>query len=303
MRASGYKIEMLVRRAQVEAIGAALDDMTIAIAAFETVPGGLWRIEAYTGEEPERAVVRVALDAALGARGESVPPFDIAPLPSVDWLAENRRSFPALRIGRFRIHGSHITDPPPIGSIDIKLDAATAFGSGEHATTRGCLVAIDRAARRKPVRLLDVGCGSGILSIAMAKRLRRPVLASDLDAEAVRVAAENARHNRVAGSIQVVRAAGYRHRLIRHRRPYDLVAANILARPLCMLARDLSRHLAPDGRAILSGLLAHQEPMVLAAHRQSRLVLDRHWRSDGWSALTLRRRGMRAATSSGRRRA
>ena len=172
-----------------------------------------------------------------------------------------------MRIGRFFVYGSHHRGGVPAGAIGIVLDAATAFGTGEHPSTRGCLMALEALARRRAIRHpLDIGTGTGILSIAAAKLLRRPVLASDIDPGSVAVARHNVARNGVARLVRVGRAAGYRGRALRRRR-YDLILSNILARPLALLAADLARHLAPGGRAVLSGLLRRQEPIVLAPHR------------------------------------
>jgi ribosomal protein L11 methyltransferase len=295
---SGYKIEFVCKQAAVQEFGAALDDFTVAVAAFEIVPGGEWRIEAYTIEEPDEAGVRQALSDAVDRMDKKIvrgmPDFRIVPLPPVDWLAQNKRNFPPQGFGRFFIHGSHFEGTPPHGRIVLLLDAATAFGSGEHETTRGCLIAIGNRAKLGKIRNpLDVGCGSGILALALAKIFRVPVLASDIDAESVRVARENAEINRVHRLVRVVGAAGYRHREIKRKRPYDLIVSNILARPLCALAPDLRRHIAPGGTVILSGLLEAQETQVLAAHRAQGLVLVSRQRRAGWSTLTLKRKRRR----------
>jgi ribosomal protein L11 methyltransferase len=171
------------------------------------------------------------------------------------------------------------------------VDAATAFGTGEHPSTRGCLLALDRLAQRRRFRTpLDIGAGTGILAIAAAKVLRRKILASDIDPGAVIGARYNAARNGVAGLVRVRSAPGYRDRALRKSR-HDLILSNILARPLAILAPDLSRSLAADGRAVLSGLLRRQEPIVLAPHRACGIVLDHRLIIDGWSTLILRRRG------------
>jgi ribosomal protein L11 methyltransferase len=223
-------------------------------------------------------------------------------LPERDWLAENRRAFPPLRIGRFLVHGSHWPGPDrrggrPAGAIAIEIDAATAFGTGEHPSTRGCLLALDSLARRRRFeRPLDIGTGSGILAIAAAKRLRRPVLASDVDCAAARVAAHHVRRNGLAGRVRVVCAPGYRSRALRRAR-YDLIFANILARPLALMARDLGRAIRPGGIAVLAGLLKRQEALVLAAHRAQGLALERRLVIDGWSTLILRSGILRSGRS------
>jgi ribosomal protein L11 methyltransferase len=176
----------------------------------------------------------------------------------------------------------------PAGLIAVEIDAATAFGTGEHPSTRGVLLALDSLARRRRFRRpLDIGTGSGILAIAAAKRLRRRVLASDVDCAAVRVAAHHVRRNGVAGQVRVICAPGYRSHAVR-RAQYDLILANILARPLALMARDLARAIAPGGVAVLAGLLERQEALVVAAHRAQGLALERRLVIEGWSTLILR---------------
>jgi ribosomal protein L11 methyltransferase len=229
---------------------------------------------------------QVALTAA--AAGGSLVEIGEEKLPDRDWLAENQLAFPPLRVGRFFIYGSHHRGRAPSGAIGIMLDAATAFGTGEHPSTRGCLMALEWLARRHHFRRpLDIGTGTGILAIAAAKLLRRKILASDIDRGSVRVASRNLARNGVANLVRVRRAPGYRDRVIRNSR-YDLVLSNILARPLALMARDLSRALKPGGHAVLSGLLRRQEPIVLAPHRGCGIVLERRLVIDGWSTLVLR---------------
>lgn len=270
-----------------EAVLAVLDGAADAVAAFESVPGE-WRLDAYSQAPaltPE-LTARAALAAAAG--GGEVVAIDEQKLPERDWLGENQLAFPPLRIGRFFVYGSHHQGGAPPAAIGIMLDAATAFGTGEHPSTRGCLAALEMLARRRPVRQpLDIGTGTGILAIAAAKLLRRPLSARDIDPGSVAIARRNAARNQVASVVRLGRADGYRDpRLRRHH--YDLIFANILARPLAVMAAGLARHLAPGGRAVLSGLLRRQEPIVLAPHRSLGLALERRIVIDGWSTLILR---------------
>ena len=237
-------------------------------------PHALWRVEAYPAAPVLDAglEIRLALLAA-GAGGRLIRVAEER-LSERDWLAENRRAFPPLRIGRFFVHGSHWTGAAPPGAIPLEIDAATAFGTGEHPSTRGVLLALDRLARHRRFRRpLDIGTGTGVLAIAAAKLLHRNVLASDIDCAAARVAAHHVRRNGLRGHVRVICAPGYRARAVR-RTQYDLILANILARPLSLMARDLARALAPGGVAILAGLLRRQERMVLAAHRMQGLGND-----------------------------
>src|SRR5439155_18943632 len=225
---------MLRITAEVECADAALemaamlDELSGAVAAFERREAegknpALWRVEAYPREPVLDAVIEIRLALAAAAVGGKLLHIVEERLPERDWLAENRRDFPPQRIGRFFIHGSHWHGRAAPSSIPIEIDAATAFGTGEHPSTRGCLLALDRLARRRRFRRpLDIGTGSGILAIAAAKRLRRPVLASDVDCGAVRVASHHVRRNGLAGQVRVTCAAGYRARGLR-RGQYDLV--------------------------------------------------------------------------------
>jgi ribosomal protein L11 methyltransferase len=273
--------------AAASAVADIFDALTGSVSAFETREGRPpeWLVETFAG----RALVDPELDlrltlAATAAGGKILDLIEM-PIAERDWLAENRRAFPPQRIGRFFVHGSHWHDKPPPGSIAIEIDAATAFGTGEHPTTRGCLLAFDRLAKaRRFRRPRDIGTGSGILAIAAGKTLHRWVMASDVDPGSVTVARHHARRNRVASDIRVTRTSG-----AGRSRGHDLVFANILARPLALMARDLSRAVSPGGLVILSGLLRRQEAGVLAAYRLQRLALASRIVIDGWSTLVLRK--------------
>jgi ribosomal protein L11 methyltransferase len=272
-----------------EAMATALDAGVAAVSFFETAPGASWRVEAFVTAPPDRAVIvaRLAL-AWLGREGDSpAPQFErVAP---DDWVTANQASFPPIPVGPYFIHGSHQRNKVPAGRIGIEIDAATAFGTGEHATTRGCLLALGALARhRRRRRILDMGTGTGILAIAAAKTWRYPVLARDIDPEAVRVARHNTARNGVAGLVRVGRSTGYRDRRLVRSAPFDLVLANILARPLTVMAPALAGALAPGGIAVLSGLLSRQAPGVLVAHRLQRLRLVGRVVIGDWYTLVLR---------------
>jgi len=250
----------------------------------------LWFLEGFSRTPPDRAVVLAALEAVAAVEQVAVPPLLIERVPGVDWVLANLRDFPPIQAGRFFVHGSHWRGQPPIGSIALEIDAGTAFGSGEHATTRGCLLALDLLARRRRrLRVLDLGAGSGILGIAAARRWHCSVVATDIDPAAVRVLAANAAHNRVGAHFTAQVSDGYRAPAITRRGPYDLIFANILARPLCRFAPDLARHLAPGGVGVLSGLLESQERRVMANHERQGLHLYRRLRVDGWTTLIIGR--------------
>ncbi len=272
----------VVDLAAVDHVAAAVGEQCEAVSVFEDTGG--WRVEGLSRDKPNQALLEAAL--TLVAPALSVT---LEKVPARDWLRENQAGFPPLSAGRFFIFGSHYRGTVPRAAIPILIDAATAFGTGEHATTRGCLLAMDLVSRR-PRSILDMGCGTGILAIAAAKRWHRPVLACDIDREAVRVTSINARRNHVAGPISAEVAPGYARRHIARRAPFDLVFANILARPLIAMAPDLARLLAPGGVAILSGLLARQAPAVLAAHRAQDLYLVSRIALEGWHTLVVAKR-------------
>lgn len=289
--ASGWKVELIVPAHAAEIFAAALAPLSVATAEFEVDDGSrdpLWRVAADFDSAPDHAALVAAVALAAARAGVPDPGFTCAALPPTDWLAENRQSFRPLRAGRYFVHPTHFAGSPPAGAIPLALDAGTAFGSGEHATTRGCLLALDALARRRSVRRpLDLGCGSGILSIAMARTWRVPVVAADIDGEAVRVTRANARRNGVGRLVAAHVSNGFADGTVRHGAPYDLIAANILAGPLTALAHDVARYLSPGGIGVLSGLLAGQARGVAAAYRAQGLRLVRRAIQDGWATLVL----------------
>jgi ribosomal protein L11 methyltransferase len=280
-----WTLAVEVPKQAVDAFGSYLATLSDTYSCFEAGAG--WRLEALLDSEPDRSSLAAGIARAAAAAGIAVPDFALAPLPPRDWLAENRRQFPPLAVGRFFIHGSHFAGTAPAGRIAIRLDAGLAFGSGSHESTRGCLIAIERLARRRRFRRpLDLGCGSGILAIAMARLWRRQVAAADIDPVAVAVARENGRRNGVGPLLRPVASDGLASGALRRGR-YDLVVANILARPLERLAPSLARVRCRHARVVLSGLLAGQAAGVLAAYRAQGLALERRIRIGNWVTLLL----------------
>jgi ribosomal protein L11 methyltransferase len=270
-----------------EAALKALEPAFATASVFEA--GDHFIVEGLSLDPPDQGTLETRLELAFLGAG-AAPALTIQRLAPRDWLAENQESFAPVAVGRYFIHGSHRGERPPVGWIALRIDAATAFGTGEHASTRGCLMAMNALARRgRRRRILDMGTGTGILAIAALKTWHGRVAAYDVDPEAVRVAGVNARVNGVRRGLRPERAATYRVRSLQRRAPYDLVLANILARPLAAMARDMARVLADGGVAILSGILPRQENIVLAAHRSQQLHLARRLVVDGWSTLVLAR--------------
>lgn len=294
-----WRLELaLPGAAQAEAFATALDGMADSCAWFADGdaddPAVGWKVEALFRAAPDHAAVGVALALAAAAQGAVAPEPHYDRLPARDWVTANLASFPPVDAGGFHIRGSHIVAPRLAGRVTLVIDAGTAFGSGEHATTRGCLLALDRLLRRRRFRRpLDLGCGSGILALALARRTGAKVLASDIDPVAVRVTLANARRNGAGRLIRAVTADGLTHRALRGGRPYDLIFANILARPLAAMAADLAISLTAGGIAILAGLLARQERFVLAPYRAAGLALAGRVRVAGWTILILAHGGGR----------
>lgn len=211
-------------------------------------------------------------------------------LPDIDWVTHTLQGLEPVRAGRFLVHGSHDRDRRRIGDIAIEIEAGLAFGTGHHGTTSGCLEMIGRVLKKeKPANALDLGTGSAVLAIALAKLAHIPVLATDIDPVAARVASENVRLNQAEAFVTTVTATGFHHPAFGVRRPFDLIVANILARPLMRLAPAMAAHLSPGGSLVLSGILDHQRNAVLAAYvgQDFRHVTTLH--REGWVTIHLKR--------------
>jgi ribosomal protein L11 methyltransferase len=264
-----------------------IEPLPNALSLFEE-PGEGWRIQSYYDSAEDAQAAADVLESALG---EPSPPLTVAPVPDVNWVALSQAALPPVAAGRFTVHGSHDAHRVGQGPGAILIDAGEAFGTAHHATTYGCLLAIDRLTRRRNyTNVLDLGCGSGVLSIAVARALPDArIMASDLDEQSVAVAASNIAANRAASRISAIVASGLDHPRLRTPQSYDLLIANILAAPLIMLAGDIARATRPGGHVVLSGLLTHQAREVSAAYRAHGFYLEDHARIVGWSTLVLRR--------------
>jgi ribosomal protein L11 methyltransferase len=274
-------------RAQAEAAALRVDaDVLLEAATYsileEDEDKGLWRIDAYpvSDEEAER------FEAVLTEAGGLKVSREV--LADADWLAMALSGLPPVRAGRFFIYGLHDRGKTPVNTTNLRIEAGAAFGTGHHGTTVGCLLAYDRLikARRFP-KVLDVGAGTGVLAIAAVKTGADLAVGTDIDRVSVRISRENARVNQAPA--RFVHASGLGHRLVASHAPYDLVFANILARPLISLSQDIKGALKPGGVAILSGLLRTQERAVKAAYLSRGFRVKFVIRRDAWVALAMER--------------
>ncbi|GHG25695.1 MULTISPECIES: 50S ribosomal protein L11 methyltransferase [Paracoccus] len=278
-------------RQAAEALAEACEDLEpepVGTGVFEIEDGSdRWEVGAYFTEAPDDIALAL-LAAAFGAN-----PFAVSELPDVDWVAHVKRELTPVRAGRFFVHGSHDADNVPEGVEALWIEAAMAFGTGHHNTTKGCLEALDRLETQgfQPRRIVDIGCGTAVLAMAAARLWPVTVLASDIDAVAVDTAAANVIANGLDGRVICIEAAGFGHQMLEDNAPYDLVLANILKQPLIDLAPQMASVVAPKGKIILSGILVTQADEVVKTYGMHGFALDQRDDLGDWSALTLTRQG------------
>jgi ribosomal protein L11 methyltransferase len=274
-------------KAITRALESEFEEDGVPVASFETDDTiGSWEISVYCEAEEETEFADRIRRTSAGAGG----PAEIGrePLGEVDWIATTLAGLKPVRSGRFIVHGSHDRHVPRPHEHAILIDAGQAFGTGHHGTTAGCLDMLGLVLKRRQFgNVLDLGTGSGVLAIAAAKAMPVNVLASDIDPISTGVARENARLNQAAGRVKCITASGFGHAAFKARAPFDLILANILARPLELLARDLSAHLERPGTVILSGLLPHQKARIVSAYRTQGLRLSRVHLREGWLTLVM----------------
>lgn len=276
-------------KSRAEALAEAMEEFEptpTGVGCFEIEDGsGRYEVGAYFEDSPDD----VAL--ALMAAAFAAEPFVVSEVPETDWVAHVKRNLQPVVAGRFFVYGSHDADRVPERAVALLIEAAMAFGTGHHATTKGCLVALDRLDNDgvRATNVADIGCGTAVLAMAAAAIWDASVIASDIDPVAVDVARANVAANGFAGRIPCVEAAGFAHRDLAARAPYDLVFANILKGPLIDLAPDMARAVAPGGHAILSGILNTQADQVLAAYERSGFTGIARDELAEWTTLVLHR--------------
>lgn len=261
------------------------DDLALTASAHENEETGEWFFEATCESPPD---VESFVELARQTLGEAVD-FSVAPIdPEINWVARSLEGLAPVIAGGFYVYGSHETGPVPGGLTPMKIDAAQAFGTGHHETTTGCLEAIDKVLkRRKPRHMIDVGTGTGVLAIALAKRTRSTVIASDIDPISVTTTIENAAQNGVGTQIVALEAPGVNHPTIQRNAPYDLIVANILAGPLMALAPAIGKIAQKGAVVILSGILQHQARGVINAYARQGMVLNQKLQRKDWTTLIL----------------
>lgn len=261
------------------------DDLALTASAHEDEATGLWVFEAGC-DNP--ANVDSFVELARQTLAQDVQ-FSVEPLdPEFNWVAKSLEGLAPVIAGGFYVYGSHETGPVPAGLTAMKIDAAQAFGTGHHETTTGCLEAIDKLLkRRKPRRMIDVGTGTGVLAIALAKRTKAPVIASDIDPISVTTTKDNAEQNGVGKLIVALEATGLTHPVIAQNGPYDLIVANILAGPLMALAPAVGRAAQKGATIILSGILQHQARGVINTYARQGMTLTEKLQRKDWTTLML----------------
>lgn len=279
--------EILARRA-ADFLTEMLPAEETAAAAFEVDDGRTWSLEVYFATAPNETSVRELLAAVAGR--ELADRAEFAKIEQKDWVSASLEGLAPVRAGRFLVHGSHDRHRPRANDIAIEIEAALAFGTGHHGTTRGCLLHLDRILKvRRPHRVLDVGTGTGVLAIAAARALKQPVSAGDIDPISTTTARANARANRAGAYVLPVTATGVRHPDLMREAPYDLIFANILARPLMRLAPSIASVATSGATLILSGLLPRDVNGIVSTYRKQGFRLTRRIDLEGWVSLNMKR--------------
>lgn len=275
-------------RAVADIIVETFDPTETAAAAFEEDNGAYWAVEIYFAAAPDEESIRDLIAAVSDV--ETGQKAQFSQIAKQDWVQNALSGLKPVRAGRILVHGAHDRAHRRANDIGVEIEAALAFGTGHHGTTLGCLRALDQILkRRRPRHILDVGTGTGVLAIAAARLLRQTVASGDIDLVAVDTARVNAQRNGAGAFVRPVLAAGLRHPSLIGQ--YDLIFANILAKPLRLLAPAIAQAASFDAELVLSGLLGRDVAGVLAAYRAQNFFLAQRSDIDGWATLRLSRSG------------
>lgn len=295
-----WTIRVTCKPVQVETVEELFEGEALAVSTYDPPRAETASVEILVDGEPSMEFVSCKLApafpdcaietlAAGAALAENTIGVEIFAVGNLDWLKKVAEDFPPLPIGRWTVFGAAHKDKVRGSGLPLQIDATSAFGTGEHPTTRGCLLLLDQLLLVHPHagqwKMLDMGCGSGILAMAFSKACGGRALGVDMDEQSVEIANENAKANGLAELNRFEVSLGYSLPLVSENGPYDLIMANIFADPLCEMAGDLRRHLKAGGFAILSGILTTQAPAVIAAHEAQGLILEENMISGEWSAL------------------
>ena len=247
-----------------------------------------WLLKAYLSKKPDETLIESIVAETASLVAVANPSLTIRLMPEINWVAESLKGLRPISVGRFIIYGSHNDKPTNQHLIGLEIDAGEAFGTGHHATTKGCLMALSRLNKPKNnIRMLDLGCGAAVLALAAAKLWKIKVLAGDIDPTAVRVAKENVRKNKLHKSISCVASDGFDSARLKKEGPFDVIVANILSEPLRRLARPMRMNSRPNATIILSGILSTQSPAIISTYRSQGFHLQSRLQLDGWTTLIL----------------
>ena len=280
-------ITKVKERERAEGLGVALEKLNpppMGVGVFELEDGsGEWEVGAYFHDKPDEISI-LLLENAFGTAG-----FTISEIPETDWVAKVKRELNPVEAGRFFVFGKHDLKKLPKDKVGLLIEASMAFGTGHHGTTKGCLLALNNliAKVKKIDDVIDIGCGTAVLAMAVAKVSSSRVIASDVDQVAVEVALANLKANKLENRITCFQATGFEHTQIKSNAPFDLVFANILKSPLIDLAPSIRKYLKSNGRAIISGILDTQAVEIIEIYRRNKLVLLDRIDIDEWVTLTL----------------
>lgn len=285
-----YRVHCLLPRVDAERLSdllSGMDPSPASAVSVEEASKVSWSLDAFCIEQEQAEEAAAIIEREAPGTRAAVEKLD-----DKDWVAVSLAGLPAVHAGPFVVAGWHELAHLEGGKIPVWIEAGPAFGTGHHGTTKGCLQSLAAELKRKrPERVLDIGTGSGVLALAAVKYGAPFALGTDMDKESIRIAHENVKNNQAGRRLKLMHARGTGHAQMRARAPYDLVLANILAKPLVSLAPEIAKLVKPGGRVILSGLLTHQEPQVKAAYAGQGLTLMHRRRLNGWSTLTYKRAG------------